>query len=54
VLGVDDWGFGAAHPTGTLLVDLERHRPVDVLLGSDDQVLVEWLLSHQTVNSFVI
>jgi transposase len=49
VLGVDDWGFGAAHPTGTLLVDLERHRPVDVLLGSDDQVLAEWLTSHPGV-----
>jgi transposase len=49
VLGVDDWGFAAAHPTGTLLVDLERHRPVDVLLGSDEQVLAEWLRTHPGV-----
>ncbi|HEY4387765.1 MAG TPA: ISL3 family transposase, partial [Ktedonobacteraceae bacterium] len=49
VLGVDDWGFGVAHPTGTLLVDLERHRPVDVLLGSDEQVLAEWLLAYPGV-----
>jgi transposase len=49
VLGVDDWGFAAAHPTGTLLVDLERHRPVDVLLGSDEQVLAQWLRSHPGV-----
>jgi transposase len=49
VLGVDDWWFGTAHPTGTILVDLERHRPVDVLLGSDDQVLAEWLLTHPGV-----
>jgi transposase len=49
VLGVDDWGFAAAHPTGTLLVDLERHRPVDVLLGSDDQVLAQWLRTHPGV-----
>jgi transposase len=49
VLGVDDWGFAAAHPTGTLLVDLERHRPVDVLLGSDDRVLARWLPSHPRV-----
>ncbi len=49
VLGGDDWGFAADHPTGTLLVDLERHRPVDVLLGSDDKVLAEWLLTHPGV-----
>lgn len=49
VLGVDDWGFGTAHPTGTLLVDLERHRPVDVLLGSEDEVLAEWLFTHPGV-----
>jgi transposase len=33
VLGVDDWGFEAAHPTGTLLVDLERHREVGCAVG---------------------
>jgi len=49
VLGVDDWGFATAHPTGPLLVDLECHRPVDVLLGSDDQVLAQWLRSHPGV-----
>ena len=32
VLGVDDWSF-RAHQAGTLLVDLERHRPVDVRFG---------------------
>ncbi len=48
VLGVDDWSF-QAHCAGTLLVDLERHRPVDVLLGSDEQVLASWLSAHPGV-----
>jgi transposase len=48
ILGVDDWSF-QARTTGTLLVDLERHRPVEVLLGSDEQVLAEWLLTHPGV-----
>src|SRR5215472_3713053 len=48
VLGVDDWSFQARTP-GTLLVDLERHRPVEVLLGSDEQVLADWLLAHPGV-----
>ena len=45
VLGVDDWSF-QARTSGTLLVDLERHRPIAVLLGSDEQVLADWLLAH--------
>jgi transposase len=48
VLGVDDWSF-RAHQAGTLLVDLEQHRPVDVLLGSDEEVLTQWLLGHAGV-----
>jgi hypothetical protein len=49
VLGVAEWGFQRKSPTGTLLVDLEQHRPVDLLLGSDDQVLTEWLRVHPGV-----
>ncbi len=48
VLGVDDWSF-RAHQAGTLLVDLERHRPVDVLLGSDEAVFADWLGEHPGV-----
>jgi len=48
VLGVDDWSF-QTRTAGTLLVDLERHRPVEVLLGSDEQVLADWLLVHPGV-----
>jgi len=49
VLGVDDWSFQARH-AGTLLVDLERHQPIEVLLGSDEQVLASWLLAHPGVD----
>ncbi len=52
VLGVDDWSF-QARLSGTLLVDLERHQPVEVLLGSDEQVLADWLLSHAGVEVIV-
>jgi transposase len=48
VLGVDDWSF-QARSAGTLLVDLEHHRPVEVLLGSDEKVLSDWLLAHPGV-----
>ena len=49
VLGVDDWGFQQKSPTGTILVDLEQHRPVDILLGSDEKVLTQWLNGHAGV-----
>jgi len=52
VLGVDDWSF-QARSEGTLLVDLERHQPVEVLLGSDEQVLTTWLLAHPGVEVIV-
>src|SRR6516164_11525217 len=45
VLGVDDWSF-QARSSGTQLVDLEQHCPVEVLLGSDEHVLTDWLLAH--------
>lgn len=48
VLGVDDWSF-RARQAGTLLVDLERHQPVDVLLGSDEKVFADWLGEHPGV-----
>ena len=47
-LGVDDWS-DHSHSGGTLLVDLERHQPVEVLSGTDEQVLADWLLSHPGV-----
>ncbi len=49
MLGVDDWGFQQKHPTGIILIDLEQHRPVDVLLGSDEAVLTQWLDRHAGV-----
>jgi transposase len=52
VLGVDDWSF-QARSAGTLLVDLEQHQPVEVLLGSDEQVLSDWLLAHPGVEVIV-
>ncbi len=52
VLGVDDWSF-QARSSGTLLVDLEGHQPVEVLLGSDEQVLSDWLLAHPGVEVIV-
>ncbi len=49
VLGVDDWSIRKLQTYGTILVDLERHRVVDLLPERSAETLVEWLLRHAGV-----
>jgi transposase len=48
-LGVDDWAFRKGRVYGTLLVDLDRHQPVDLLPDRDAQSLATWLQAHPEV-----
>ncbi len=49
VLGVDDFALRKGDSYATVLVDLERRRPVDVLPGRDAEPLAAWLLDHPEV-----
>jgi transposase len=46
VLGVDDWAFRRGRHYGTILVDLERHRAVDLLPEATVGALATWLRAH--------
>ncbi len=49
VLGVDDWCRRKGRTYGTILVDMEQHRPVDLLLGREAAPLAQWLDDHPDV-----
>ncbi|RAJ90825.1 transposase [Larkinella arboricola] len=49
VLGVDDWAFKKGDRYGTILVDLEKQKVVDLLPDRETQTLKQWLLDHPGV-----
>jgi transposase len=50
VLGVDDWAWHRNQRYGTLLVDLERSRPVDLLPDRTAETLAHWLQAHPGID----
>lgn len=48
-VGVDDWATRKGHHYGTILIDLERHRVIDILPERDAVALKKWLEEHPGV-----
>ncbi|MCB9282649.1 MAG: ISL3 family transposase [Lewinellaceae bacterium] len=46
VLGIDDWAFRKGHNYGTILVDLEKRCPIDLLSDRESETVKNWLNAH--------
>ncbi len=49
VLGVDEWAWHKGQSYGTMLVDLERHAPIDILKDASADSFAAWLKLHPSV-----
>ncbi len=50
VIGIDDWAWRRGQRYGTLIVDLERNRPINVLPDREAQTVRAWLSDHPGID----
>lgn len=49
IIGIDDWAFCRGKTYGTIIVDLERHCPIDLLPSRSFDEVTQWLQNQPSV-----
>jgi len=49
IIGLDDWAWRKGHRYGTIIVDLERGCPIDLLEDRAAETVATWLQSHPDI-----
>ena len=49
VVGIDDWAIARGHNYGTIVVDLERREPIEVLVGREATAVTQWLRRNPSI-----
>ncbi|WP_348635768.1 ISL3 family transposase [Cupriavidus sp. AcVe19-1a] len=49
VVGIDDWAIARGHQYGTIIVDLERHEPIEVFAGREASAVTAWMRAHRSI-----
>lgn len=49
IIGVDDWAFKKGNTYGTIIVDLQQNKVVDLLPDRESETICRWLKEHQEV-----
>jgi transposase len=49
IIGVDDFSFRKGRRYGALVVDLERHQPIELLPDKNAETFATWLKAHPTI-----
>ena len=49
IVGVDDWAYRKRDRYGTIICDLQTHRPIDLLPEASSQPWADWLMAHEDV-----
>lgn len=49
IIGIDDWAFRKGRTYGTIIVDHELGKPIDLLPSSAGDVVKEWLEKHPSI-----
>ncbi|HVR48351.1 MAG TPA: transposase [Pseudorhodoferax sp.] len=49
IVGIDDWAIARGHNYGTIIVDLERREPIEVLVGREATAATQWLRRNPSI-----